>query len=165
MTGHKVTLAEGLNPLIINERMLADEPAVASTENMEPKIRILELVDGGDFRGSSFTVPAAALEFLKRVADTHLASTRSGAVRGNHYHLRRREAIVILPGAAWSLHWDEGEDTPPQHRQFDGASAVLVLVSPRGSHAVRNDGKELLWLVAMSSEAYDPAETVARKVV
>ncbi len=49
---------------------------------------------------------------------------------------------------------------------FDRCSrAVLVLVSPGASQAVRNEGDANLWLVAISSETYDPAESVARKVV
>ncbi len=129
------------------------------------KIQISELGNNGDVRGFSFTAPPRALDFLGRIADVHLASTLPGAVRGNHYHLRRREVIVILPGPAWSLHWDEGEGMAAQHRSFDGSGAVLVLVSPDSSHAVRNDGAGPLWLVASSSEPYDPEETVARKVV
>ncbi len=129
------------------------------------KIQITELGNSGDGRGFSFTAPVEALAFVGRMADVHLASTGPGAVRGNHYHLRRREAIVVLPGARWSLHWDEGEGAAAQHRAFDGASAVLVLVSPGASHAVRNDGDGTLWLVAISSETYDPAESVVRRVV
>jgi oxalate decarboxylase/phosphoglucose isomerase-like protein (cupin superfamily) len=129
------------------------------------KIRIVELSNTGDARGYSFTAPPDALDFVGRIADLHLAATAPGAIRGNHYHLRRREAIVVLPGSAWSLHWDEGQQTVMQHRDFSGTSAVLVLVSPGGSHAVRNDGESLLWLAACSSEPYDPTETVARKVI
>lgn len=132
---------------------------------MTVKIQITELSNSGDARGLSFTAPAKALAFVGRMADVHLASTKPGAVRGNHYHLRRREAIVVLPGAKWSLHWDEGEGSGAQHRAFDGGGTVMVLVSPGASHAVRNDGDGTLWLVAISSEAYDPAETVARRVV
>jgi oxalate decarboxylase/phosphoglucose isomerase-like protein (cupin superfamily) len=129
------------------------------------KIRISEVANTGDERGFSFTVPNEALDFVGGTADMHLASTMPGAVRGNHYHLRRREAILFLPGTAWSLHWDEGEGMPAQHRSFDGSVAVQVLVSAGASHAVRNDGDKPLWLVACSSEVYDPTETVARKVV
>jgi len=130
------------------------------------KTRTLELRNtGGDARGFSFTAPREALDFVGRIADLHLASTAPGAVRGNHYHLRRREAFVILPGPAWSLHWDEGDGTTAQHRTFPGSSAVLVLVSPGSSHAVRNNGEVPLWLAACSSEPYDPTETVVRKVV
>jgi len=132
---------------------------------MNGKIELTELRNTGDARGFSFTVPPEALAFVGRMADVHLASTQPGAVRGNHYHLRRREAIVVLPGTKWSLHWDEGEGTGAQHREFDGGRAVLVLVSPGASHAVRNDGEGTLWLVAISSETYDPGESVGRKVV
>jgi len=129
------------------------------------KIRISELCNAGDARGFSFTAPLEALEYVGRMADVHLASTKPGAVRGNHYHLKRREAIVVLPGAKWSFHWDQGSETAAHHREFDGGCAVLVLVAPGASHAVRNDGEDLLWLLAISSERYDPAESVARKVV
>jgi dTDP-4-dehydrorhamnose 3,5-epimerase-like enzyme len=132
---------------------------------MEEKIRIEELANRGDARGFSFTAPAPALDYVGRTADLHLASTKPGAVRGNHYHLRRWSAIIVLPGARWSLHWDEGDDTTAQHREFDGSCAVLVLIAPGASHAVRNDADRELWWVSISSEQYDPAENVARKVV
>jgi oxalate decarboxylase/phosphoglucose isomerase-like protein (cupin superfamily) len=129
------------------------------------KLQITELGNAGDLRGFSFTMPPDAFSFVGHIADMHLASTAPGAVRGNHYHSYKREAILLFPGTAWSLHWDEGEGTAAQHRSFSGGSAVLVLVSPGSSHAVRNDGGSPLWLVACSSEAYDPTKTVARKVV
>jgi len=71
---------------------------------MTAKIQTSELDNSGDGRGFSFTAPSEALAFVGRTADVHLASTMPGAVRGNHYHLRRREAIVVLPGVNWSLH-------------------------------------------------------------
>jgi dTDP-4-dehydrorhamnose 3,5-epimerase-like enzyme len=144
---------------------------VLAKQSMTTKIQITELNNSGDARGFSFTAPAEALAFVGRMVDVHVSSAKPGAVRGNHYHLRRREAIVVLPGAKWSLHWDEGESAlaaeipVAQHREFDGSRAVLVLVSPGASHAVRNDGDGSMWLVAISSETYDPAESVTRKVV
>jgi dTDP-4-dehydrorhamnose 3,5-epimerase-like enzyme len=129
------------------------------------KIQITELAKGGDARGLSFTMPLDALEVLGRVADMHLASTGPGAVRGNHYHVSKREIILVLPGAAWSLHWDEGEGLPAQGRNFGGENAVLVQVAPGCSHAVRNEDSAVLWLLTCSSETYDPARVVARKVV
>jgi dTDP-4-dehydrorhamnose 3,5-epimerase-like enzyme len=128
-------------------------------------IQISELHNHGDARGFSFSPPREALDFLGGIADIHLASTLPGAVRGSHYHMHKQEAIVFLPGAAWSLHWDEGEGSTLQHRSFDGGAAILLLISPGCSHAVRNDGETPLWLIACSSELYDPATVVARKVV
>jgi dTDP-4-dehydrorhamnose 3,5-epimerase-like enzyme len=131
---------------------------------MNNKVQISDLNNSGDARGFSFTAPAEALAFVGRMSDVHMASTKPGSVRGNHYHLKRREAIVVLPGTKWSFHWDEDEKSA-QHRDFDGSTAVQILISPGASHAVRNDGDALLWLIAISSETYDPAESVSRKVV
>lgn len=92
------------------------------------KIEITELTNGGDARGLSFMLLPAALAALGKMADLHLASTGPQAVRGNHYHVSKRELIVVLPGATWSLHWDEGQGTAAQSRKFNGENAVLVQV-------------------------------------
>ncbi len=110
-------------------------------------------------------MPREALDFVGQIADMLMASIAPGAVRGNHYHASKRQANVIYPGSAWSLHWDNGEGTTTQHRDFDGTTATLVLVSPSASHAVRNNGEERLWMVICSSEAYDQSKVVARKVI
>ena len=132
---------------------------------MSSKIEVAELTDSGDARGYSFTLPADALAFLGRVADIHLSSMVPGSIRGNHYHLRRREAILVSSDSPWSWHWDEGDSTPPQHRDFAAGSLWMILVSPGASHAIRNDGAATIRLVALSSEPYDPDESVTRKVV
>jgi hypothetical protein len=72
---------------------------------------------------------------------------------------------MALPGVKWSLHWDDGEGSPAQHREFDGGGSVLVLLPPGPSIAVRNDGDRDLWIVTISSEAYDSADSIPRKVV
>jgi len=131
---------------------------------MVSKIRIEELTSFGDERGPSFSVPEPALEYLGGVANVHFGLSKPGAVRGNHYHVRRREALVVFPGPRWSLHWDEGEGSTPSQRSFDGGQAVLVLLEAGVSHAVRNDGEQPLWVMACSSEPYDPTETVVRKL-
>jgi dTDP-4-dehydrorhamnose 3,5-epimerase-like enzyme len=132
---------------------------------VEPKVRVSEVRDSGDRRGSSFTLPNEALKFIGTVVDVHMASMVPGAVRGNHYHTRRREAIVVLHESPWSLYWDEGEGTPLEKLIFEESGATLILISPGASHALRNDGKQQMAIVAFSSEEYDPAETVMRKLV
>ena len=131
----------------------------------DSKVQISDLTDHGDQRGFSFTVPAEALQFLDGVEDIHIAAILPGAVRGNHFHQRRREILVFNYVSAWSFYWDEGPNTPVQQRQFQGSGAVLVTILPGASHAVRNDGAQTLTLMAASSEPYDPQDSVPRKVV
>jgi oxalate decarboxylase/phosphoglucose isomerase-like protein (cupin superfamily) len=123
------------------------------------------LQDLGDQRGSSFTVPAEVLAFLGRVADVHVASVIAGAVRGNHFHLRRKEAIVVIHRTEWTLHWDDGASTAVSSQRFPGAGAEVILVDSGHAHAVQNTGLKDLLITAFSSEEYEPSETVPRKVV
>lgn len=132
---------------------------------MASTVRFQEVRNHGDQRGFSFTVPAEALAFLGSVGDVHLSSVLPSTVRGNHYHTIRREVILVNYHTEWSFHWDEGEGCPAQHRQFAGSGAVLVLLEPGASHAVRNDGNGSLVLAAVLSAPYDPNETVARRVI
>lgn len=132
---------------------------------MESKVRIVEVANHGDSRGYSFTMPAEALAFVGDVQDVHFSSMVPGSVRGNHFHLRKREAIVVFSETPWSFHWDEGEGSQSAHAEFTDSGARLILVTPGASHAVRNHGGKALTLVAFTSEPFDPAETVARKVV
>jgi dTDP-4-dehydrorhamnose 3,5-epimerase-like enzyme len=129
------------------------------------QIQFVELPNMGDARGYSFTVPPQVLKYVGKAADVHLASTEPKAVRGNHYHMKSLMAIVVLPGSKWSFHWDEGANTLRQYRSFEGDAAVLILVAPGASHAVRNDGEKILWMASISSEAYDAADRVERRVV
>jgi dTDP-4-dehydrorhamnose 3,5-epimerase-like enzyme len=132
---------------------------------MASKVEFTELPNRGDACGFVFSPPQKAFDFIGQVIEMHLASVMPGAVRGNHYHPHKREAIVFLPGSIWSFHWDEGEGTPVQRHSFDGAAAVLVLISAGCSHALHNDGAGILWFTALSREAYDPGGVIARKVL
>jgi len=134
---------------------------------MQSALRIVRLTDAGDSRGSSFTAPEAALQFLDALRDMHVADILPGAIRGNHFHQQRREVLCIRYAADWSLHWDAGPDTQPQSALFTGSGAVLVEIPPNVSHAVRNDGNEPLYVVGLSDIPYDPAQpdSYARRVV
>jgi dTDP-4-dehydrorhamnose 3,5-epimerase-like enzyme len=121
---------------------------------------------GVDQRGASFSVPLAQLELLGAPKDVHLASIGPGHVRGNHYHVERRELIVVLPHERWSLHWDVGEGTDVSTHTFFGQGAVAIAIPPSCAHAIRNDGSSLLWLIASTDGVYDPTHPDAyRRVV
>ena len=128
-------------------------------------LRIVELPQAGDERGVSVSVLADQLTWVQPVQDLHFASIRAGAVRGNHVHTSKHEAIAVAAMGQWSLHWDEGVGTEAGHRVFTGESAVLVEVPPLWAHAIRNEGEADLWIVAISDRPYEAGETVARRLV
>ncbi len=116
---------------------------------------VVDLKDSGDARGSSFGVPAELFAGPFPVMDMHAAMIEPGAVRGNHYHALRREVLVIMATDRWSLHWDEGADTPARQREFTGPGAVLVVVPEGMSHAIRNDGTVPVQIFGMADGPYD----------
>lgn len=117
---------------------------------------VVELQDSGDARGSSHSVPAEIFADRFPVADMHIAAIEPGAVRGNHFHAKRREVLVVLAADRWSLHWDEGADSPVRQRHFDGPGAVLVSVPIGMSHAIRNDGVVPMRMLGLTDGPYDP---------
>ena len=130
-------------------------------------IEFAALRDGGDARGDSFAPENSWGGFLKGVEDFHVMTVLPGNVRGNHYHTRRREILIVMYRGCWSFHWDSGEGQSPQRREFEGRGAVLIRISPGASHAVRNDGDEELYIAALADERFDPAapDSIPRTVV
>ena len=122
-----------------------------------PTIELVQLADTGDARGSSFPLGCEWLNFLGRAVDCHVMTIQPGQTRGNHYHQKKREILIVTYKDRWSLCWDTGADSKPERRSFTGAGAVLVKVVPLASHAIVNDGKADLVVMALCSEAYDPA--------
>lgn len=116
---------------------------------------VVDLKDSGDARGSSFSVSAELFAGPFPVADMHVATIEPGAIRGNHYHAVRQEMLVIMAADRWSLHWDEGVNTPVRRQEFVGPGAVLVTVPPGLSHAIRNDGAVPMQLFGLADGHYD----------
>ena len=122
------------------------------------------LGDRGDDRGSSFTLRSDSLAWLGTVRDTHVAWIKPGKIRGDHFHLRRREVLVVVHSADWTLFWDEGEGMPVQSICVRGRGTSTVEIPVECSHAIRNDANVDLLIIGLSSEAYDPDESVRRMV-
>jgi dTDP-4-dehydrorhamnose 3,5-epimerase-like enzyme len=120
------------------------------------ELRVTELGDSGDDRGSSFPAPAEWFAGGFDVRDAHLSTLLPGHIRGNHFHVARHEILMVLSVDQWSLHWDSGTGTAVEVRKFDGTGAVLIRVPPYASHAIRNDGSAPLQIIGLTDGPYDP---------
>ena len=64
------------------------------------------------------------------------------------------------------MHWDKGLDTLRRRLgALMGKKAMLALVAGGDARGAYIEDKTTLWLVALASESYDPAESGTRKVV
>lgn len=135
--------------------------------NKNEKVRMTQLEDSADVRGSSFTPSILWQRLLSNNMDIHLMTLRPGFVRGNHYHRNRFEVLLMVYADAWSLHWDSGPETPTEHHSFSGSGAVMVEIEPLASHAIRNDGACDLQIIGLANIAYEPSSPDAypRRVV
>ena len=122
-----------------------------------PNVEVTQLSNTGDQRGSSFPLGSEWLTFLGRAVDCHVMTVKPGEVRGNHYHAGKREILIVMYRDRWSLCWDAGPSTVAQRRAMEGSGAAMVKVEPLASHAIVNDGKLDLVVMALCSETYDPS--------
>jgi dTDP-4-dehydrorhamnose 3,5-epimerase-like enzyme len=125
-----------------------------------PGLKIEILPQGGDDRGHSFTITPDTLRFLGDVRDIHLTTIVPGAVRGNHYHQRRKEALLVVHSSDWELLWEDADATAVKRQRFPGRGVVLVSIPPGCPHALRNCGGADMLVFGMSNGGYEPQETV-----
>lgn len=128
-------------------------------------IRILE--NQGDLRGDSFKIPDETFRFVDVINESHLATILPGAVRGNHYHVGRKEFIIVLHSDSWILAWDAKDGIDNQTREFQGEGAVIVEIEENISHAIKNTGGSEISIISFSNKKYKPEnfDTIARVVI
>lgn len=103
-----------------------------------------------DIRGFVFEPIRGVL--LESQRNTHVVVSRPGAVRGNHYHLRGTETLVICGPALVRIR----EDMEPADIFIPADTICRLIIPPGVSHAVQNTGETDNLLVAFNTEPHDP---------
>jgi len=119
------------------------------------KIKIRELENRSDNRGSSFCVPEDSLNFIDKVHNFHIATIKPDAIRGNHYHCHAKEYIIIVYDDSWTLAYDQGNGSGVKLKQFNGSGTIAVEIEEKITHAVKNTGKTDLTIVAFTDKILD----------
>lgn len=101
-------------------------------------VRITPLREVADTRGEFFTSPDAWSSDLASIGNVHLTEIRPGCVRGNHYHPRRRELVLIDYHDSFLLAWREGVER--HERRFEGRGCVTIEFDCGIPHAIQNTG-------------------------
>ncbi len=123
----------------------------------ESLVKIVTVADTGDDRGASFSLPDVWNGFLGSLADMHVTTIRPGHTRGNHYHARHREILVVIYQDGWTFYWDSDAGSQVEQRNFCGKGAALIEILPSASHAVVNTGTHDITVIGMSDARYNPA--------
>jgi dTDP-4-dehydrorhamnose 3,5-epimerase-like enzyme len=113
------------------------------------------LSDEGDARGRAWAL-GKGVGFLAAIEDVHVMTLNPSCVRGNHFHRKKREILIVEHEGEWTLFWDDGPESEPQARRFQQAGAVAVLVPPGCAHAVENCGPRAMRVISISDRPYDP---------
>lgn len=130
-------------------------------------VRIRILKNQGDSRGDSFKIPQEAFRFLNVVEDTHIATILPNSIRGNHYHIGRRELILVLYNDSWVLAWDDKDGSGIHNKGFKGKGALIIEIEEHISHAIKNTGNSSIVIIAFANKKYNPqnSDTVKRIVI
>lgn len=89
------------------------------------------------------------------IKQVYFTISSPGAVRGNHYHLRKTEWLAVVRGSAKLVCEDPFKKTK-EELMLSGDEPKAVRISPLISHAVKNVGQEDLYLIVAGSEVFDP---------
>lgn len=104
-----------------------------------------------DVRGCVFE-PLSG-EALRLQGNVHVVVTFPGQVRGNHYHVKGIE-ILVVRGPALVRYRDEAETTETVVHE---GCVVRFSFPPGVPHAIRYTGSQPGLLVAFNTEVHDPS--------
>ncbi|MBC2713270.1 MAG: hypothetical protein HGJ94_20425 [Desulfosarcina sp.] len=91
-------------------------------------------------------------EFLANQRNAHVVVSRPGAVRGNHYHLRGTETLVVCGPALVRIR----SDSATEDFSIPTNMTCRLIIPPGISHAIQNTGETDSLLVAFNTEPHDP---------
>lgn len=94
-------------------------------------------------------------EIGKQVKHFFVSTSKRNAIRGQHYHLKKKEWFLVIKGEARIVF----EDIKSKERSEILVSAsrpTTVEVPPRLAHAIQNVGKGEMYLVALVNEPLNP---------
>jgi dTDP-4-dehydrorhamnose 3,5-epimerase-like enzyme len=111
---------------------------------------ICPLNNYADNRGFCFVLPAEVFDFLGTLKEMHVVQLLPDAVRGNHYHQQRKEALLVIYEDNWLFAW-QPPNAQIQQQIFSGQGAVLITLEANTAHTLKNTGKHNLFAVSCAN--------------
>lgn len=93
-------------------------------------------------------------EIRKDIKQIYVATIKPGEIRGNHYHLKRQEWFFIAAGEA-EISLEDIKTKKKIHLKVSAKKPQVVTIFPKIAHAVKNIGKEVVYLVSAQNDIYN----------
>jgi len=113
-------------------------------------VLIQPLNNFGDTRGDMFRLDDASLSFVHDLHDVHFGTILPGATRGNHYHLSRKEVLILTYIDGCTVAWQEAGSQETIQKAFEGSGTVSFGFDAGVTHAIKNTGTQPMSLIALS---------------
>lgn len=113
-----------------------------------------------------FTDPRGTLKKVLRqsqlknagIQEVYLLYTNPGGIRGNHYHNITHEYFLVVSGKA-VIALEDPEANKYKSLELAAEDNLLLKVPPGVAHAFKNDEKEQLIMLALSTREYSDSDT------
>ena len=117
-----------------------------------------------DNRGWVANLAEYATEQGHRIENIHIASIKPGEIRGNHWHKKQKEWILVFGGKG-IFSWKEDGGIRKQKIEF--GSQFLFEVEPGCSHAMKNIDDKDIYLCAFTDSKYNfqNPDSVLEKII
>jgi len=94
-------------------------------------------------------------EIKEDIKQIYVATIKPGCVRGNHYHLNRTEWFLVI-GEKAEIYLQDIKTKAKTRLKIFSKKPRVITIFPQIAHAVKNIGKETVYLVSAQSDIYNP---------
>ena len=129
-------------------------------------IELINLPTSSDNRGIAIRPISDDELKSKKLFNLHLVSLKPGVVRGNHYHQYQNEVICVFGSRAKVVAVDNS--TGDREEEIIEEDRAVLLKIPRNiSHAIKNIGDNILYLLCYSDRKYqqEKPDSIANKII
>lgn len=119
-------------------------------------VNFQEIIDStNDERGSNYSIPDSSFKFIGNISDIHVAEILPQKIRGNHFHKKKKELILVRYKDTWILKWSHHDEKENHKEFFSGKGAILIEINQNYVHSIENTGNSKLIICAMSNARYN----------
>jgi UDP-2-acetamido-2,6-beta-L-arabino-hexul-4-ose reductase len=133
---------------------------------MSMKVKIIKVELKSDERGWFAELLKKSQVEKTEFGQAALATSKPGAIRGNHCHSRKTEWFCVIRGKA-KLVLEDAKTNERKEFILDDNDLQVIEIDPYVYHAIQNIGNDIMYLFHYVDEPFDPndPDTIPKKVI